>query len=470
MRVISPVLRPGRRFAAGVGLLILLACAKMGPPPGGPPDKVPPKLLATVPESTGVYPNWKSDVEFRFDEQVSEGGSPNWGLGTGDLEKLILLSPSSKVPVISWKRSRITVHPREGWKPNRVYRIELLPGLLDLRRNRLDTTAVLTFSTGGQLPTDTLRGIAIDWVQGRVAIGALVELILQPDSLVYRAVTDSSGRFDVAPMPSGKYLVYGVIDQNHDLRRGTRESYDSALVTGSKDVAPLWMIPRDTLGPRITQVTAVDSVSASITFGGPLDPYQKIDSSMVSLRRQSDSSVVPFRSVMPKELDDSLQRMERLVADSIRVARDTTIPDSVKKRKPARPAPGKTPSGLREVKVDVAAESLLKTRPKLSQTLVIRVDSNFTPEAKYLIEITGLKSAAGVAATAKGVLAIPKKVEPPPVDSTKLKTGADSGKASPAAVPGTPSAPLKGLDKADSAKVRRPRKPTQDTVPVKPSP
>ncbi|HSB53346.1 MAG TPA: Ig-like domain-containing protein, partial [Gemmatimonadales bacterium] len=233
-----------RKAAAALALLALIACAKMGAPPGGPPDKVAPKLLATVPESVGVYPGWKRDVEFRFDEIVSEGSSPNQGLGTGDLEKLILLSPSSKVPVIHWHRDRITVRPKEGWKPNRVYRIELLPGIADLRRNRLDTTTVLTFSTGGAVPTDTLRGLAIDWVQGRVAVGALVELILRPDSLVYRAITDSAGRFDVGPLPSGEYLVYGVIDQNHDQRRGRRESYDSAVVAAGKSVPALWLIPR----------------------------------------------------------------------------------------------------------------------------------------------------------------------------------------------------------------------------------
>ncbi len=95
-----------------------------------------------------------------------EGGSPNMGLGTGDLEKLILLSPTKGIPVVSWKRNRITVRPREGWQPNRVYRVELLPGLQDLRRNKSDTTTILTFSTGGPIPSDTLSGLAIDWVQG----------------------------------------------------------------------------------------------------------------------------------------------------------------------------------------------------------------------------------------------------------------------------------------------------------------
>jgi hypothetical protein len=446
----GPGPRVGRRCSAGAALLYLLACAKMGAPPGGPEDKVPPKLLATVPESVGVYPGWHEDVEFRFDEIVSEGSSPNQGLGTGDLEKLILLSPSSKVPVIHWKRSRIMVHPREGWKANRVYRVELLPGLSDLRRNRLDTTTVLTFSTGAALPADTLRGIAIDWVAGRVAAGALVEMILRPDSLVYRAVSDSSGRFNVGPLPHGDYLIYAAIDQNHDRRRGARESYDSAAVAGGAAVPPLWLIPRDTLPPRITQITSSDSLSATINFGQPLDPTQRFDSIGVTLRRQADSSLVPFHSVVPKELDDSLQRLARAQADSLQAAKDTTRRDSLKAGPPPKaPAPPRPPPGLRQgraPKVDVVAESLLKTRPKLFSALVIRVDSAFVPESKYLVEISRIRSAAGVTGAARGVLAMPKRPPPPPAtppDSLKNKAPADSTGAKPAlkgtARPASPS-------------------------------
>ena len=447
--------RVGRRWFAGAALLYLLACAKMGAPPGGPEDKVPPKLLATVPESVGVYPGWHQDVEFRFDEIVSEGSSPNQGLGTGDLEKLILLSPSNKVPVIHWKRSRITVHPREGWKANRVYRIELLPGLVDLRRNRLDTTTVLTFSTGAAQAADTLRGIAIDWVAGRVAAGALIELVLKPDSLVYRAVTDSSGRFNVGPLPHGDYLIYAAIDQNHDRRRGARESYDSAAVAGGAVVPPLWLIPRDTLPPRITQITPGDSLSATINFGQPLDPTQLFDSIGVTLRRQADSSPVPFRSVLPKELDDSLQRLAQARADSLQAAKDTTRRDSLKAGPPKPPAVPKNPPGLRQgraPRVDVVAESLLKTRPKLFSALVIRVDSAFVPESKYLVEINQIRSAAGVAGSARGVLAIPKRPPPPPpppaatpTDSLKNKAPSDSTGKKPApkgtARPPSPSPP-----------------------------
>ena len=91
----------------------------------------------TFPDSFQVIPGFRlDDVDFVFDEVISEGGSPNQGTGTGDLEKLVILSPTREVPRVRWRRDRITVRPDEGWQRDRVYRVELLPGVTDLRRNR----------------------------------------------------------------------------------------------------------------------------------------------------------------------------------------------------------------------------------------------------------------------------------------------------------------------------------------------
>jgi hypothetical protein len=399
----------------------------MGPPAGGPEDKVPPKLVGTVPDSIGSYPGWKRDVEFLFDEIVSEGSTPNQGLGTGDLEKLILLSPTRAVPVIKWKRDRITVHPKEGWRPNRVYRVELLPGLLDLRRNRTDTAAVLTFSTGGPAPTDTIEGIAIDWVQGRAARAALIELVLQPDSLVYRTLTDSGGRYAIGPLPRGRWTVFGALDQNRNLRFDRRESHDSAGVAeGARRVPPLWLIPRDTVGPRILSITATDSVSATVAMSQPLDPYQRMDSVAVRFMLQKDSTPVPFASLLHKTVDDSLQRIIKARDDSARAAADTSRKEAAGKA-PAQPFRDRPEA--ESVRADPEVDSLLATRPRLADKLVLRVATPFTPEAKYLLELRGIRSAAGVAGEAKAVLAIPKRAQPKaetpdttaaPLDSLRL--------------------------------------------------
>jgi hypothetical protein len=415
-----------------IGLGFVIACARIGSPPGGPEDKVAPKLLATVPESTGSYPQWNRDVEFQFDEVISEGSQANMGIGTGDLERLVLVSPSRGVPVVHWKRDRLTVRPREGWKPNRVYRIELLPGLTDLRRNRLDTTKVITFTTGAPLPTDTLRGLAIDWASGAVARLALVELIMRPDSLVYRTITDSGGRFRIGPLPHAEYLVYSSIDQNRNNQREQREAYDSALVAAGAAVPALWIIPRDTIGPRIQTAVPADSTGAMLTLSQPIDPFQSLDSVKATLRLQSDSSEIPVLALRTPERDDTIQRKARERADSIRIANDTTIKkDTTARAKPVAPAPAPAPPvpGARKPKVDLEADSIIKSRPPLSNRLVLRTQQPLKADTKYLVELRELRSAAGrTIAETRQVLVMPKAPPPVPVDSLK----ADSLRAAPA--------------------------------------
>ena len=75
------------------------ACASMGPPPGGPFDEDPPVLLAVAPDSGTTVEGFDDDVEFQFDEIVSEQG----------LDRLFSISPRHEETKVSWKRSRITV-------------------------------------------------------------------------------------------------------------------------------------------------------------------------------------------------------------------------------------------------------------------------------------------------------------------------------------------------------------------------
>ncbi|MDQ3224164.1 MAG: Ig-like domain-containing protein, partial [Gemmatimonadota bacterium] len=251
----------------------LLACARIEPPPGGPPDAAPPRLIAARPDSFARLTAFKGSAEFQFDEVVSEGGTPNRGEGTGGLERLVILSPSNRVPEVRWRRNRITVRPQEGWRPNRVYRVELLPGVTDLRNNRTEQGTVLTFSTGAARPQTTLEGRVVDWSTSRPVPGALVIASLLPDSLPYRGVADSSGRFSLGPLPQGDYIVNGVLDQNTDHRQDSREAYGTARVArGKSSVGELWAFVHDTSAPRIQTVTVEDSVKATVTFSQKLDP------------------------------------------------------------------------------------------------------------------------------------------------------------------------------------------------------
>ncbi|HEX5576481.1 MAG TPA: Ig-like domain-containing protein, partial [Gemmatimonadales bacterium] len=161
-------------LTAATAFSALTACARIEPPPGGPPDRAPPSLIATKPDSFASLAGYRGVAEFQFDEVISELGAPNRGQGTGGLEKLVILSPTTNVPQVEWHRSRITVRPKEGWQPNRVYRVQLLPGVTDLRNNKSPQGAVLTFTTGAPRPQNTLKGVVVDWSTSRPAPAALV--------------------------------------------------------------------------------------------------------------------------------------------------------------------------------------------------------------------------------------------------------------------------------------------------------
>lgn len=376
----------------------------MEPPPGGPPDTAPPQLVGTRPDSMARLPGFSGSVEFRFDEVISEGSSPNQGTGTGDLEKLIVLSPSTRVPDVSWHRDRIAVRPDEGWKPGRIYRVELLPGVADLRQNRTRRGTVLTFSTGAPLPSTTLEGTVVDWSTSRPVPAALVEAILFPDSLPYRALADSNGHFALGPLPAGQYLVRGVLDENHNMRPDPREAYDTVrLARGRTAAGELWAFVHDTTPPRIRTIAVADSLSATIELSQSLDPRQRLTPAAATVRLLPDSTPVKVTSLLPKPVDDSLHQ-RTAVRDT--AARDTTARDTAAVPRPgieeAEEEPGRPRGALGGAELKP-----LTSRPPLSDRLVLRVAQPWKPEGRYVVDLRRIRNVTGVPGDAQGVLAVP---------------------------------------------------------------
>lgn len=429
-----------RRAAGAIMALAIAACAKMEPPPGGPPDRVPPGLVATVPDSLSVLPDFSGDVEFLFNETVSEGGSPNMGLGTGDLEKLILLSPSARVPKVRWKRSRVTVRPAEGWQPNTVYRVQLLPGVMDLQRNRYDSSRVVTFTTGAPLPALHLTGQVWDWTTARPAPRALVVAILLPDSLAYRMLADSTGKFDFGPLPSGDYLVYGAIDQNNNARLDRREAWDSLPMPQDSTAVPeLWVFPHDSIGPRLSKAEVKDSLTASLTFTQPLDPTQRFAPGSVRVLLLPDSVAVEVLSLLPRGEHDSLYRPPPPPPDSSAAA----------------PAPAPTPAPAKPP-LAAAEDSMKPAREPLYTSLMLRIAEAWKPKSTYVIEVDSIRNANGAAASVRGPLEVPAARVDTAAAADSAHTPVDSLKATPDSAPTPPASTPPPVPRSDSLRPKLP--------------
>ncbi|HEX7025447.1 MAG TPA: Ig-like domain-containing protein [Gemmatimonadales bacterium] len=391
-------------------------CANMAPPPGGPTDRIPPQLLSTIPDSVAVLPDFDGDVEFRFNEVVAEGSTPNFGFGTGDLERLVILSPSPGVPSVAWKRDRITVHPKEGWRKNVVYRIELLPGVIDLSSNRSRNGRIVTFSTGAPLPATVLAGLVVDWATQRPTPNSLVEALHLPDSLSYRSTTDSLGRFSLGPIPAGEYLVYGVLDKNTDHRRQPREAFDSLRVAaGRVTVGELWAFPHDTLPARVTTVEVMDSLSLGLTFSMQLDPWQRLPADSVEVRLLPDSLPLPVLAILPRGAFDtaypgaSEADTARARADSARARADSIRADSIARAREAAALRIPGAERRRETARDTTGTGPLRTKPPLFDRLHVRVGRPLAPGSRYAVAVHGIKSVSGVFGTARGVALVPMR-------------------------------------------------------------
>ena len=336
-----------RAGAVVIGLASVSACASPGMPPGGPPDRDPPAIVAVTPETLAVGVRATS-VVFRFDEVVNERSTPGMsssgasggmggtggGFGGGgfggasmggeaSLAAMFAISPSDGRERVRWRREAIEIEPRGGFRPNTTYRIALLPGLSDLRGNARKEGMALVFSTGPALATGAIDGVVFDWVGGKPAGAARLEAFVPGDTTFrWRARTDSSGRFVLPTLAPGRYHLRGWIDQNQNGTIDGREAFDTATVTvGDTATRALYAFEHDTIGPRLESAELVDSTGLRLKFDRAPAPDWSPVGTTVTLQR-ADSSRVPIGLAIPGARFDSLRAARAAEAD-------TTVGDSV---------------------------------------------------------------------------------------------------------------------------------------------
>ena len=406
--------RSGRQ-AQSSGLLLtalLAACANQGAPPGGPPDVAPPGIVTVRPESGAVVPDWKDDAVIQFDEVIDEmaGGSGGGGAAITGLALQVILSPVRGDVSVSWGRTRIRVKPKEGWKPGRIYHLQLLPGIVDLRRNVLKTGRLVVFSTGPAIGHATLNGNALHWVEQHALQGALIEAVPLPDSIGYKTLADSSGRFHLDALVPGRYMVYATADQNNNRRRDRREAYDSAPATlDSAATVTLFAFVHDTTGPRLRAATQLDSLMVRLEFTQMLAAGVPIDTGHVRVVQLPDSTPVSVAAVLNQRQYDSLTAEIRKAAQA-----DSTRRDSSARR-------DSTPAGVRDTataKDTAEAHRLLAQRPVPYDKLVLRFARPLTPETRYVIRVGGAVNLNGATGEAQSVVLLtPKPPEPVKADT-----------------------------------------------------
>lgn len=452
-------------MAGGVG-----ACARQGMPPGGPEDRRPPVVVATVPDTFAVLTEpFRGPVEFIFDERVSER------VGQGTMDQAVVVSPRTGNVRVSPGRRSISVDMAGGFKPGLVYRVTLQPVIQDLFGNTLLAPFELVFSTGGDFNPSAVAGRAWDRVTGQGVDALTVQALpVTGDSIPQVGKTDTAGVYVLRYVPQGEYRVVAFQDRNRNGAPDLLEMQGSSTfaVTGADTLfLDVPVLQPDTSAPRLTGATVLDSVTVLLTFDDYLDPQSAAGLMGITLTQEETGALVPAQilhegeyNAMRAQLVDSFARLDSAVAaqkamddlediplsgaaqpadsgaavsDSMAAPGDSlgTPGDSVARPPaagpqqaaaptPAHPVPPELPplsgggSGATRSRGPAVERLAPDGRPLPARRLVLRLGEFLVTNAPYKI-FAG--SVVNIAGTGGGGGEAPVIREPPPPDTTAVQ-------------------------------------------------
>ena len=196
---------------AGLLLLLLTGCAKVGTPQGGPVDRDPPFVSSHNPAVEATEVAVDSFVEIAFSELMNQESTEN----------AIFVAPEIETG-FDWREATVRIHFEEPLEADRTYVVTVGTGARDLRRNALDRSFTFAFATGKRInqgaisgyvyadhePANGLHVWAYDLISPDVELG-----MDRPD---YRTQSGRNGEYEFASMSAASYRVIAFEDLNRN--------------------------------------------------------------------------------------------------------------------------------------------------------------------------------------------------------------------------------------------------------------
>lgn len=220
-------------FIAVVLALLLVACANMGTPDGGPYDETPPKVVRTSPKLGEANVTHTKKIVIEFDEIVKIENA---------YEKVVISPPQIEQPEIETTGKKVVVTLLDSLKPNMTYTIDFADAIVDNNEGNPLGDYAFTFSTGDRTDTLQVSGNVLDASNLEPIKGMLVGLYRLPDIADSDSITDSlatvsadlpdslfrttpferisrtdgRGHFIIKGIAPGRYRIFALKDQNQN--------------------------------------------------------------------------------------------------------------------------------------------------------------------------------------------------------------------------------------------------------------
>lgn len=194
-----------------IGLFSGSGCANIVPPSGGPRDSLPPVPVSATPKDSATMVK-EQKITITFNEFV-ELKEPN--------QKVIISPYPVKDAVIESKLRTVTVRLKDSLLPNTTYNINFGDAIVDLNEGNILKDFQYSFSTGASIDSNELSGKVILAETGKTDSTMFALLYRkEEDSTVYKekpmyvARVDGQGNFRFNNLPTGKFYVYALRDED----------------------------------------------------------------------------------------------------------------------------------------------------------------------------------------------------------------------------------------------------------------
>ena len=249
---------------------LVLGCAKVGPPTGGPVDKEPPRILSHYPERDALAVAQDTKVEIVFSEPMSREQT----------EAAVFTSPAGPLQ-LSWRGRRLRI--AMPLAAERTYVLTVGTGARDLRGNALTKSFTLAFATGSQLDQGVVRGRVYQehqpvagihvWAYDLGIFSGPVGL----DAPSYQTQSGADGGYEFARLAPGQYRVLAFRDENRNARPDADEWLAlpaSPVEVGEEEVlaGDLALVRRQRPAPALKRVQAIHAERLMLLFDAPVEP------------------------------------------------------------------------------------------------------------------------------------------------------------------------------------------------------
>lgn len=253
-------------------VVILCACAKMGPPQGGPIDKVAPQILSYSPARDALGVPLNSVVEIVFSEAMDQERT----------QEAIFVSPAGALD-FAW-RGR-TLRLKLSLRSARTYVVTVGTGARDLRGNALEQSFSLAFSTGSRLDQGLLSGrVYKEHIPERGAYVWAYDLAdfsgeIGVETPAYQTQSGVDGQYEFLRLAPGAYRLLAFVDADRDAVPSADEWVAlpaSDVVVGDSLVlaGDLRLALRESSDIALERIQAVHERAVLLIFSSAVDPSQ----------------------------------------------------------------------------------------------------------------------------------------------------------------------------------------------------